>query len=471
MSERIPRLIFSRNWEDPADFSTKQSSEVQNRKDLQSLYTEIQTYLNHVLLPVLENGDWGGGEGGGSGGGDLSAYLPLSGGTMRGVLRLFRNPRFNDEAATKQYVDSASETVRTDLAGNISAILQRAESIELLVQGNTGEIAALKIRVGGIETRVEDNEHNISTVTQTAREIDARVSDLDEDVNSRIRQLADSISLEVSAPFAEGDRTYSRITLKIGPNNVYGDILLDGNVDISGQLSAEALYAACGEVADLEVDRLSTSRRIVKYLAGDAGDDNHIRIREQVLEFVAGHCLGGTTQARTPGGDLLYWPMDVAGLSRGEDGYPRTRIGERVFTTTRETDFPVLVYTYAEEVKRSIRFLPGESGAYEPVDVFGAGNAAGYNQGFLKKSTEGMSLRYVTPTGKEIGVRMDAGGYMDLAGLRRTVSLNFSRWDSGTFSEQVEGTGTTMGYSVSFDAQSRPTSITDGTGHALSITW
>jgi len=32
-------------------------------------------------------------------------------------------------------------------------------------------------------------------------------------------------------------------------------------VDVSGQLSADALYSALGEIADLSVNRLSTPRR------------------------------------------------------------------------------------------------------------------------------------------------------------------------------------------------------------------
>lgn len=471
MSDEIPRLQYTRNWEDPADFSTRQHSEVQNRKDIQRLFTEIETYLNHVLLPVLETGNWGGGGSGGSGSGDFSAYLPLNGGIMRGVLRLFRNPQFSDEAATKQYVDTAASNVIVGPNQSIAAISRQVGNLRLLVEDPEAGIAALNVRAGEIASSVQDNADHLSTLTQRAGSIETSVQDLDGEVDSRIRQFADSISMEISAPYADGGRTYSTIALHIGENAVYGQILMDGNVDISGQLSAEALYAACGEVADLEVDRLSTSRRIVRYLAGDQSDDNYIRIREQVLEFVAASCLGGARQAATPAGDLLYWPCDVSGLPRGLDGYPRLPNDERVFTSTRQTEYPVMVYTYQEAVKRSIRFVPGTEGHYESLDTFGAGNQNGLNQGFLQKTTDGMELWYVTSTGKRIGLNMGVGGFVDITGLRRTASLNFSRWDNGIFTEQVEGTADTFGYSVTFDAQMRPTAITDGSGHSVSITW
>ena len=32
MSELIPRLQYTKNWEDPADYATHQNNEIQNRK-------------------------------------------------------------------------------------------------------------------------------------------------------------------------------------------------------------------------------------------------------------------------------------------------------------------------------------------------------------------------------------------------------------------------------------------------------
>lgn len=54
---------------------------------------------------------------------------------------------------------------------------------------------------------------------------------------------------------------------------------------------------------------------------------------------------------------------------------------------------------------------------------------------------------------------------------KRTTGLNFSQWDNGHFSEIVDGDDTEHVYSVTFDAEGRPVTITDESGHELSITW
>lgn len=284
-----------------------------------------------------------------------------------------------------------------------------------------------------------------------------------------IEETIDEIALSVTSSSNADGETTAKITLKVGPNSYTGYIKLQGNVDVSGQLSADALYAALGDIADLTVDRLSTSRRIVKYLAEDQSDDNYIRVQEQYLEFVSGVCQGGREQAENPNGAQLYWESDPAGASIGSDGYPYVD-GERIFTTTTETDWPVMIYTYEELVKRSIYF-ESNGDQYVPVDVFGAGDADGRQKGMLIKDTNGLLLGYQSQSGKDLGVCMGDGGYTDIYGLRKTTGLNFSEWSSGYFYERIDGDDTRYAYHVEFDAQGRPTKITDSDGHAMSIYW
>lgn len=52
----------------------------------------------------------------------------------------------------------------------------------------------------------------------------------------------------------------------------------------------------------------------------------------------------------------------------------------------------------------------------------------------------------------------------------RTARMNFSAWDSGTFTETLDS-GITERYTVAFDAQGRPISITDSTGHVTEVVW
>ena len=442
MSEQIPRLYYTKSWEDPADFSTRESSEIQNRKDIQSLFTELRLYNNDTLLPALEKIISGGSAGGSGGGGlDPDLFLPIGGGTMRGPLLLYRNPRFESEAATRAYVDNADSEVLAAARGDISAL----------------------------ENGLSACQNDINNLDNRAREIESSVSQIETSVDQAI---ADKISLQISQPETDGDKIYARITLKAGPHETYGYILMEGNVDVSGQLSADALYAAYGEIADLAVDRLSTSRRIVKYLNHDQSDDNYIRIQNQEIAFVTGNCTGEREQAKNPAGQPLFWPRSVSGLSPDENGYPITTQNERIFTTTTPTNWPVYVYIYQEAVKRRIKFEANpDSGVYEPADTYGAGNEQGYNYARVTKSTEGFDLIYITPVGKEIGVHMDAGGYLDFTGTRKTNALNFSSWSDGLFTESRDGLSNPIEYHVEFDADNRPVKITDSSGHETVISW
>lgn len=308
-----------------------------------------------------------------------------------------------------------------------------------------------------------------ATITKTSEEINLKVEGLDGRV-SDVTQTVDGISLSVTSSSSPDGETTAKITLKVGPNNYTGYIKIDGNVDVSGQLSADALYAALGEIADLTVDRLSTSRRVVKYLAGDKSDDNFVRIHDQYIEFVSGVYADGTAQAENPHGALLYWESDPSGASIGSDGYPYVN-GERIFTTTTKTNWPVMIYTYTELVKRSIAFEQDGSGTYTPVDVFGAGNADGTNKARMLKSADGLELTYATKGGNQIGFMLGNSGYTDIMGLRKSTGLNFSEWDSGQFYERIDGDDTRYAYNVEFDSQGRPTKITDSTGHETAIYW
>ena len=351
-----------------------------------------------------------------------------------------------------------------------------------------------------------DTNAAVATLTQTVNGFETRVTNAEGDI-STLEQTVNGISLSTSTVTEHGE-VYARLTLKIGENNLYGYIKLDGNVDISGQLSTNEIYARYGEVANLSVDTLNTSRRIVRYLSGDTSDDNFIRAQGQNLEWVTAHPNGGTTQATNPDGLPLYWPVDVANYSRGADGYPVTAQNERIFTTTTRTNYPVQVYTYTEEVKRAISFEPF-NGIYSPVDRFGAGNAQGNNNAWILKTADGFDIRYLTPDAKEIGIHMgtdgrvtidglvynaedirtqlggeltkinpdgsasglsvDASGYTDISGLRKVTALDFSNIQSG-FSETLDG-GILNTYSFQRDGSARISGITDASGHQTVITW
>jgi hypothetical protein len=307
-----------------------------------------------------------------------------------------------------------------------------------------------------------------STITKTSEEINLKVEGIDGRV-SDINQTVDGISLSVTSASSPDGQTTATITLKVGPNNYTGYIKLDGNVDVSGQLSADALYAAFGEIADLSVNRLSTSRRVVKYLAKDTTDDNFIRVEGQSLEFVAGIAKSTTEQAKNPNGELIYWEADPAGASIGSDGYPYAN-GERIFTTTKQTSWPVMVYQYEEQVKRAISF-ESDGQYYYPVDVFGAGDNNGKQRGYLVKRQNSLELTYETSTGKQLGLAARDEGYLDLMGVRKTVGLNFSGWDKGSWGVLLEGVKEMLDYGVTLNSAGVPVKITYPDGTDCPIIW
>lgn len=357
-----------------------------------------------------------------------------------------------------------------------------------------------------VDDLADETNGTVTELVQTVNGFDTRISNAEGAV-STISQTVNGISLSTSVVTENGE-VYSKITLTIGENSLYGYIKMDGSVDISGQLSAEEIYASYGEVANLTVDTLSTSRRIVRYLQGDTSDDNFIRAKGQNLEWVTAHPNGGTAQAQNPDGIPLYWPVDVSGFSLGADGYPVNARQERIFTTTTRTSYPVQVYTYTESVKRAISFEPF-NGIYSPVDRFGAGNAQGNNKAWILKTADGFDIRYLTPDAKEIGIHMgtdgkvtidgleydadkiraslggnleqlnddgsasgisvDADGYTDISGLRKVTALDFSNIASG-FSETLDG-GIQNTYTVTRDGSGRISKITDAAGHETVITW
>ena len=307
-----------------------------------------------------------------------------------------------------------------------------------------------------------------SLITKTSEEISLKVEGIDGRV-SDITQTVDGISLSVTSASNPDGQTTATITLKVGPNNYTGYIKLDGNVDVSGQLSADALYSAFGEIADLSVNRLSTSRRVVKYLAKDTTDDNFIRVEGQSLEFVAGIAKSTTEQAKNPNGELIYWEADPAGASIGSDGYPYAN-GERIFTTTKQTSWPVMVYQYEEQVKRAISFQ-SDGQYYYPVDVFGAGDNNGKQRGYLVKRQNSLELTYETSTGKLLGLAAQDEGYLDLMGMRKTVGLNFSGWDKGSWGVLLEGVKEMLDYGVTLNSAGVPVKITYPDGTDCPILW
>lgn len=383
----------------------------------------------------------------------------------------------------KRYQPFSASNVILDPSVEIGDIINIGPYTSVIYNMDTIFDALYSVNISAPYDEEVDHEYPYSSPTSSAlkREINKAKAEItvgldeirsevisgDEQLHSEIIQKMDSISMSVTTSQA-GDNRYASITLRVGDDVYTGQIILDGNVNVSGELSAAALYAAMGDMADLRVDELSTSRRIVKYLANDTSDDNFIKIADEEIIFYSGVYTEGVEQAKNPQGTPIYWESDISDATIGSDGYPYKN-GVRVFITTEDSGYPVYVYTYNDVAKAQFKFEQVDN-VYVPVLTLGAGNSDGFNQAKMLKSAEGAEFLYTDPSGSKIGIVMHSSGFTDLYGLRKTVNMDFTEWDSGHFTETLDG-NINVNYSIEFDSQGRPTSIEDGEGHITTIVW
>lgn len=222
--------------------------------------------------------------------------------------------------------------------------------------------------------------------------------------------------------------------------------------------------------------RLRTTRRIQLYLARNTSDDLYSDLYEQHRYLMAGVVkFNGSTPLTEQAVDpvikkKMYWMKDISGASLGADGLPYIN-GQRVYTTFKYTDWPVIVYQYDEHAKHYLGF--GNSYPWVPIEIWGEGYADGASpdsgKGFIQKKDGSFDIWYVTPKGELHGM-FNKDDYTDLYGLRRTTVLDMSGWDNGLLIETVDGPVTITRY-VEFDAENRPIKITDQDGHETVITW
>jgi hypothetical protein len=246
-----------------------------------------------------------------------------------------------------------------------------------------------------------------------------------------------------------------------------GDYVFEGSLGADAVFT-ESLYAEQGDIAELTVDSLSTSRRVRKYILGDQSDDNYIKLQDQYMRFITGTVTSTTpVQALNRNGSPLYWQREP--VSHDADGYPLDADGQQIYATTTVTSWPVYTYTYTELIKGEFYFAL-ENGTYVPMLVMGAGDNHGYTKGTFHKSPTGLDILFTTTLGETIGLKALSAGWLDLYGLRKPTALDFSDWDNGSFEETLDGSVVET-FTVDFDANDRPIKITDSDGHETAITW
>ena len=169
---------------------------------------------------------------------------------------------------------------------------------------------------------------------------------------------------------------------------------------IADTVITDTLYAEYGEIADLTVNKISTSHRIYKYLTQDITDDlyfegyeNGIYCCQGCVKMIEGVPL--TEQLLNHDGRPLYWQKPIASTMGGkafdEDG---VRIG----LTTKNTGVPCIVYSYTVLTKAMFSYWQDENGVQTPVICMGAGDGnteyVNSGKGFIYKDTAGIQMEY-----------------------------------------------------------------------------
>lgn len=241
---------------------------------------------------------------------------------------------------------------------------------------------------------------------------------------------------------------------------IKGDYVFDGALGADAVFT-DSLYAEQGDIAELTVDRLSTSRRIRKYILQDTSDDNFIKIQDQYIKWITGTIISSTgiltedglnlltesgiplteevgsaatEQATNRYGQGLYWQKEPVGHT--SDGYPTDTDGVQIYATTNPTQWPVAVYKYTELVKSEYAFdMVGQN--YIPQVILGAGDENGNSKGYIYKDELGFYLRYKSSAAKNVDIRFSDDGFVDA--MHRRLSWIDIDTASGTVLYGLEG--------------------------------
>ena len=178
---------------------------------------------------------------------------------------------------------------------------------------------------------------------------------------------------------------------------------------VTNTLIADSLYSDMGSIAELTVDRISTSQAIYKYLAGDLTPDVYFEGYEQGMYFVQANVIldevtaePQTEQLCDRFGNPVWWQKPIASIV---GNIPYDENGDRVLTTRSEnTGIKVMVYKYQKNIKLKIEFYTGADGVANPRITLGIGTdptgASEAGKAQIEKTAEGLSVQYVTESGE-----------------------------------------------------------------------
>ena len=178
---------------------------------------------------------------------------------------------------------------------------------------------------------------------------------------------------------------------------------------VTNTLIADSLYSDMGSIAELTVDRISTSQAVYKYLAGDLTPDVYFEGYEQGIYFVQANAVldevtgePQTEQLCDRFGNPVWWQKPIVSIV---GNIPYDENGDRVLTTRSEnTGIKVMVYKYQKNIKLKIEFYTGADGVANPRITLGIGTDPTGNaengKAFIEKTAEGLSVQYISEGGE-----------------------------------------------------------------------
>lgn len=243
---------------------------------------------------------------------------------------------------------------------------------------------------------------------------------------------------------------------KVYFDTVSGQYIFDGTlsanvVEALSAVIAPNLYAEKATIAELTVDQLDTSDKVIKYISGDITPDNYQKIYDQFHEFVTATTDGlGTEQVTNRYGEPLYW------ISAAREA-----------ASTEITPWPVYSYKYQNTTKLQIGF-EGVGGDQIPIITLGAGDGVldKSAKGEIFKSPSGLEINYYrSNTGALRQIKLADNGIFINGLIYELTALNIS-------SNSFQATYGSVIYDAHFtkDTGGRITSISCG-GNTIPITY
>lgn len=198
--------------------------------------------------------------------------------------------------------------------------------------------------------------------------------------------------------------------LSISADKVEGlDDIVANNV-FSESTVTESLYAEYGDIAELTVDRISTAKRIKKYLTNDISDDNYFEGYGngiywcQAVVKLDENGIPLTEQLTNRYKKPLYWNREYSFINSEGNVYDSE--GKQVLVTEKsDSGIPVMVFKYKVNVKTEISFWKDSlTGIANPRIVMGIGtdvtDTTDNGKAFIEKTDAGLRVQYISSGGE-----------------------------------------------------------------------